>query len=150
MAASSYWPLWQLTISRMRVFYREPAAVFWVYGFPLVMALSLGTAFRENPKEQITLPEEFKQYAALFSNEEAKAFPPVQPWDHKIKLTKDAPTSFNQKIYPISRKEQEEENKFLDKNLTKGYIEPSDSPYGFSTFMVPKKDSDELCYIIDY
>jgi ABC-2 type transport system permease protein len=53
MAASSYWPLWQLTISRMRVFYREPAAVFWVYGFPLVMALSLGTAFRENPKEQI-------------------------------------------------------------------------------------------------
>jgi ABC-type multidrug transport system permease subunit len=53
MAASSYWPLWQLTISRMRVFYREPAAVFWVYGFPLVMALSLGTAFRENPKEDI-------------------------------------------------------------------------------------------------
>jgi hypothetical protein len=32
----------------------------------------------------------------------------------------------------------------------KGYIEPSDSPYGFSTFMVPKKDSDELHYIIDY
>src|SRR5262245_33550809 len=53
MAASRYWPLWELTISRMRIFYREPAAVFWVYGFPLVMALSLGTAFRENPKEDI-------------------------------------------------------------------------------------------------
>lgn len=55
MAASRYWPLWELTISRMRIFYREPAAVFWVYGFPLVMALSLGTAFRENPKEQINV-----------------------------------------------------------------------------------------------
>ncbi len=55
MAASRYWPLWELTISRMRIFYREPAAVFWVYGFPLVMALSLGTAFRENPKEQIAV-----------------------------------------------------------------------------------------------
>ena len=55
MAASSYWPLWQLVISRMRIFYREPAAVFWVYGFPLVMALSLGTAFRENPKELIAI-----------------------------------------------------------------------------------------------
>ncbi len=55
MAASKYWPLWELTISRMRIFYREPAAVFWVYGFPLVMALSLGTAFRENPKEQINV-----------------------------------------------------------------------------------------------
>jgi len=55
MAASRYWPLWELTISRMRIFYREPAAVFWVYGFPLVMALSLGTAFRENPKESIVV-----------------------------------------------------------------------------------------------
>src|SRR5262245_51387024 len=50
-----YWPIWELTLSRMRVFYREPAAVFWVYGFPLVMAMSLGTAFRENPKEQISV-----------------------------------------------------------------------------------------------
>jgi hypothetical protein len=32
-----------------------------------------------NPKEQITLPEEFKQHAALFSDEEAKNFPPTQP-----------------------------------------------------------------------
>jgi hypothetical protein len=104
----------------------------------------------KNPKEQVTLPEEFKQHAALFSDEEAKNFPPARPWDHKIKLTEDAPASFNQKIYLMSRKEQEEENKFLDDNLAKGYIEPSDSPYGFSTFMVPKKDSDELRYIIDY
>jgi hypothetical protein len=62
----------------------------------------------------------------------------------------DAPASFNQKIYPMLRKEQEEENKFLNDNLAKGYIKPSDSPYGFSTFMVLKKDSDELWYIIDY
>ena len=54
------------------------------------------------------------------------------------------------KIYPMSKKEQEEEDKFLDKNLAKGYIVPSNSPYGFSTFMVPKKDSNELQYIIDY
>src|SRR5262245_48226023 len=52
---SGYWPIWELTISRMRVFYREPAAVFWVYGFPLVMAMSLGTAFRDNPKEKIAV-----------------------------------------------------------------------------------------------
>jgi hypothetical protein len=48
----------------------------------------------------------------------------------------------------MSQKEQEEENKFLDENLAKGYIVPSDLPYGFSTFMVPKKDSDELHYIV--
>ena len=36
-----------------REFYREPEAVFWVYGFPLLMAVALGIAFRENPVEQI-------------------------------------------------------------------------------------------------
>jgi len=50
----------------------------------------------------------------------------------------------------MSLKDQEAENQFLDKNLAKGYIIPSKSPYGFSTFMVPKKDSKEKHYIIDY
>jgi len=31
-------PLWQLTLARFREFYREPAALFWVYGFPLILA----------------------------------------------------------------------------------------------------------------
>lgn len=39
--------LWQLTLTRFREFYREPAALFWVYGFPLVLAFALGMAFRE-------------------------------------------------------------------------------------------------------
>jgi hypothetical protein len=30
----------------------------------------------ENLKEQVTLPEEFKQHMALFSDKEAKTFPP--------------------------------------------------------------------------
>jgi hypothetical protein len=50
----------------------------------------------------------------------------------------------------MSKREQEAEDKFLDENLAKGYIVPSNSPYGFSTFMVPKKDSNEMRYIIDY
>ena len=55
MGRLEQWPLWQLTFSRLRIFYREPAAVFWVYGFPLVMALSLGTAFRDDPREEIAV-----------------------------------------------------------------------------------------------
>ena len=44
--------LLQITASRIREFYREPAAIFWVYGFPLIMAAALGTAFRQRPTEQ--------------------------------------------------------------------------------------------------
>ena len=101
-------------------------------------------------KEEVTLPKEFQRHAALFSDEEAKKFPPSRPHDHKIELTADAPAKFNCKLYPMSLADQAIEDKFLDKNLEKGYIVSSDSPYGFSTFMVPKKDSDEKRYIIDY
>lgn len=48
-------PLWQLTLARFREFIREPAAVFWVYVFPLVMVVSLGTAFRNKPVEEIAV-----------------------------------------------------------------------------------------------
>ena len=44
--------LLQITASRIREFYREPAAIFWVYGFPLIMAMALGIAFRQRPIEQ--------------------------------------------------------------------------------------------------
>jgi ABC-2 type transport system permease protein len=39
-------PLWQLTRWRMYGFLREPEAVFWVFAFPVLMALALGIAFR--------------------------------------------------------------------------------------------------------
>jgi hypothetical protein len=98
---------------------------------------------KENKKEEVNLPDKFKEHAALFSDEEASKFPPSREWDHKIELTENAPASFNCKVYPMSKREQEAEDKFLDENLAKGYIVPSDSPYGFSTFMVSKKDSNE-------
>jgi len=31
----------------------------------------------EHSKQEVTLPEEFKRHMALFSDEEAKAFPPA-------------------------------------------------------------------------
>lgn len=48
-------PLLELTRVRIVEFLRAPAAIFWVYGFPLLMAVSLGIAFREQPKTQITV-----------------------------------------------------------------------------------------------
>lgn len=49
-----YSPMWQLVASRLREFLREPEAVFWVYGFPIVMVVALGIAFRNKPIETIT------------------------------------------------------------------------------------------------
>ncbi|HEY2784817.1 MAG TPA: ABC transporter permease [Fimbriiglobus sp.] len=46
-------PLWQLTISRFKEFLREPAALFWVYGFPILLCVILGLAFRNRPVEKM-------------------------------------------------------------------------------------------------
>ena len=48
-------PIIPLTLARLREFFREPEAVFWVYGFPILMAVLLGIAFREQPIERITV-----------------------------------------------------------------------------------------------
>src|SRR5437762_1374882 len=55
MANRKYSPIWQITLSRLKEFTRAPGAVFWVYGFPIIMMMSLGTAFRDNPKEHIAV-----------------------------------------------------------------------------------------------
>src|SRR6516165_8909578 len=46
-------PLFQLYLVRLRDFYRQPARVFWVYGFPTIMAVSLGFAFQNRPPAPI-------------------------------------------------------------------------------------------------
>ncbi len=46
---SEHHPLLELIKARLREFYREPAIVFWVFVFPLLMAMGLGAAFRSKP-----------------------------------------------------------------------------------------------------
>jgi ABC-type multidrug transport system permease subunit len=53
MSDKRYNPLFLLTLARFREFVREPAAIFWVYGFPLIMTVALGIAFRERPVQKI-------------------------------------------------------------------------------------------------
>lgn len=48
-------PIPQLVLTRLIEFTREPQALFWVYFFPLLMAFSLGIAFREQPQNTLKL-----------------------------------------------------------------------------------------------
>lgn len=48
-------PLFQLTLAQLRGFYREPEAVFWVFGFPILLAFALGIAFRSRGPEVLTV-----------------------------------------------------------------------------------------------
>jgi ABC-type polysaccharide/polyol phosphate export permease len=48
-----YYPVVELTLARMREFLREPEAVFWVFAFPVLMALALGIAFRSQKPQEV-------------------------------------------------------------------------------------------------
>ncbi len=46
-------PLWHLTLSRFREFYRMPEALFWAFVFPILLAVMLGLAFRNRPPQRV-------------------------------------------------------------------------------------------------
>ncbi len=46
-------PLVELTRARLLEFVREPEAVFWVFVFPVLLALALGIAFRTKPPDRL-------------------------------------------------------------------------------------------------
>jgi ABC-2 type transport system permease protein len=43
--------LYQLTMIRFRLFWREPEAIFWIFVFPILLAVGLGIAFRNRPAD---------------------------------------------------------------------------------------------------
>ena len=45
----------ELWLSRLRGFVREPGVLFWVFGFPLVLSVVLGLAFREKGPERFAV-----------------------------------------------------------------------------------------------
>jgi ABC-2 type transport system permease protein len=51
-------PLWQLTLSRFKEQLRQPEILFWVFAFPLLLAVALGLAFRNRPPEVIRVAVE--------------------------------------------------------------------------------------------
>src|SRR5262249_21122657 len=71
-------PLWELIVVRLKEFHRTPHAIFWVYGFPLIMASALGIAFQNRPIEKIRVdiqdhgPEELRDALATNKRLEVK------------------------------------------------------------------------------
>jgi ABC-2 type transport system permease protein len=59
---TKYHPLNELFKARLREFIREPETIFWVYAFPVLLAIGLGIAFRNRPAERVFV--DIQQHAA--------------------------------------------------------------------------------------
>ncbi len=78
-----------LLASRMKELKREPEVVFWVFGFPLLLALGLGIAFRNKPADVSSIAvvgSAARQVLNLIEHSPQKAFIKVDLLDEAAAL----------------------------------------------------------------
>ena len=97
------------------------------------------TADKKEKTLEEMVPPELLDYKDVFDKVTAEWFPESRPWDHAIDLKEDF-IPHDCKVYPMTLPEQAKLDKFIDKNLAKGYIRPSKSPMASPLFFVSKKD----------
>ena len=99
-------------------------------------------------KIETMVPKRFYWWLKVFGKMESERMPVRKVWDHVIDVKEDFKPS-KAKVYPLSRNEREEVQKFVDKHLKKGYIRPSKSQQTLPVFFVGKKDGGK-CMVMDY
>ena len=76
----------ELVLARVRVFFREPATLFWVFAFPLILAVVLGLAQRDRPPEPARVGLQSAGEGSL-----PEALSAALEADPRIRVTRDAP-----------------------------------------------------------
>jgi len=102
----------------------------------------------DHQKIETMVPKRFHQWLKVFGKVESERMPVRKVWDHAIDVKEDFKPS-KAKVYPLSRNEREEVQKFVDEHLKKGYIRPSKSQQMSPVFFVGKKDRGK-CMVMDY
>jgi hypothetical protein len=94
------------------------------------------------------LPKYYHEFLLVFDQQEADKFPPHKEYNYKIKLLlgKLLPAG---PLYSMSEDELLVLYKFLEKNLSKGFIRASLSPV-VSPVLFAKKPNRGLCFCVDY
>jgi len=100
-------------------------------------------------EEVYMLPPEYSAYKKVFQKKASEQFPESQSWDHQIELCEDFKPKRG-KIYPLSPKQQNTLDEWIQEHLEKGYISPSKSPQSSPFFFVKKKEAQKLCPCQDY
>jgi hypothetical protein len=102
----------------------------------------------DKPNIKAIIPTEYHKYLKIFENINADKLPPHRPYDHKIPLEDGFQPLFGP-LYSLSRLELQELKRWLEENLSKGFICASSCPAATPILFVKKGDSS-LCLVVDY
>jgi Retroviral aspartyl protease len=107
-------------------------------GIAMKLAIKKNKKRADLPVEKL-IPEDLHNFLDVFDDNKANWLPESNVWDHKINM-KEGFELKSFKNHNLTPEKQKELDKFLDKNLEKGYIWPSQSPQASHFFFVKKKD----------
>ena len=91
------------------------------------------------------LPEEYHDFADVFSKAKADTLAPHRPYDLKINIEEGATPPIGP-MYSLSQSEMVTLREFVDEHLRIGFIHPTTSPHGAPVLFIKKKDGSlRLC-----
>ena len=102
----------------------------------------------DHRKIEEMVPKRFLKWKKVFGKVELERMPTRKIWDYATDL-KETFKPWKGRIYPLSKMEREEVQKFMENQLRKGYIRPSKSPQTSLVFFVSKKDGSKRM-VMDY
>ena len=115
------------------------------------MSQQLAQAFAANSAPKLfrdAVPHHLQDFEDVFSKASFDSLPEHKQWDYTIELTPNAEPS-SCKVYPLSPREQDKLDAFLQENLDSGCICPSKSLMASLVFFIKKKDGS-LRLVQDY
>ena len=98
---------------------------------------------------QTLVPEYLHEYGNVFSKKQSERMPVRKPYDHGIDFEEGASLPRPAKLYPMSPKERNSLDEWIDEESRKGYIRKSKSPLAAPVFFVKKSDGS-LRLVVDY
>uniref|UniRef100_A0A3B1KLG0 ribonuclease H n=1 Tax=Astyanax mexicanus TaxID=7994 RepID=A0A3B1KLG0_ASTMX len=118
--------------------------------FENCIKLTLASTSIESPLEPslTDIPDVYSDLLDVFSKIRASELPPHRPWDCSIEL-EEGKIPPRARIYPLSVKETQAMEDYIQEALNQGFIRPSTSPASASMFFVEKKDGG-LRPCVDY
>jgi len=102
----------------------------------------------DHRKVEEMVPKQFHKWLKVFGKVESEKILVRKVWNHAIDLNNNFKAS-RARVYPLSRNEKEEVQKFINKHLKKGYIRPLKSPQISPVFFIEKKNKDKHM-VMDY
>jgi hypothetical protein len=105
-------------------------------------------AAKPDPEE--VLPVEFRQFADVFSKKASDTLPEHrEEYDQHIELKDGAKLPRTQPLRRMSPEKLQVVKQYLEENLEKGFIEPSNSPFA-SPILLVRKSQGGLRFCVDF